>query len=243
MLRILIIFFSTISCVLAYENEYREPGKALITNVKQIMKKSIKEADHVNEQEKYKNSILNRKKLISNTHPVSGKTFYELSQIKSPPVSKDNIESAFAETKDISFKEHLSIQSPVIMISFSMPDSIIMEYLQEAQKIGARLVIKGPVSNNFDDTIKKISQLVSDENYRGMSIDPTLFTRFNVNTVPTLVLPIEPIEPCDSNGCSTPRHIKATGTISIEYFLEKITRIGSDNEKEVAAQWLQVMND
>jgi len=73
-------------------------------------------------------------------------------------------------------------------ISFSMPDLAIQEALRQAQKYHVPVYINGLINDSFADTAQKFIQHFGQNSSYGLGIDPIRFTRFNVNTVPTLVL-------------------------------------------------------
>tara|TARA_B110000977_G_scaffold146445_1_gene185713 strand:+ start:610 stop:963 length:354 start_codon:yes stop_codon:yes gene_type:complete len=97
----------------------------------------------------------------------------------------------------------------------------------------ALVVVRGLPNGEFLDEVHKL-QRIAEGTGTGLAIDPTLFKRFNVTSVPAFVLPLTPLIPCTENGCSTPEHVKATGDVTIRYFLELIERVGTDAEKEIA---------
>ena len=71
----------------------------------------------------------------------------------------------------------------LIFVSFSLPDSALQSYYQEAQLLGGRLVMRGLKNNSFKDTqVKTIKLGIS------FDIDPTLFEEYGITTVPTIVL-------------------------------------------------------
>lgn len=126
---------------------------------------------------------------------------------------------------------------PLILISFGMPDSQIRELLQEAHRLKAAVVIRGLINDNWRDTIAAIHRL-SGDGLSGISIDPTVFDRFNVSRVPTFVLPLERLEPCTQDGCKPVKHVRATGSTSLSYFLDFVSRVGKPEERHKARNWL-----
>jgi type-F conjugative transfer system pilin assembly protein TrbC len=78
--------------------------------------------------------------------------------------------------------EHSS--GPLIFVSSSMPKTALKELGREAKQKSARLIIRGMINNSMKDT----ALLVKEINYP-LDIDPKLFKKFNVNQVPTFVIP------------------------------------------------------
>lgn len=126
---------------------------------------------------------------------------------------------------------------PLILISFGMPDSQIRALLAEAHRLKAAVVIRGLVNDDWGETIAAIHRL-SDDGLSGISIDPTVFVRFGVSRVPTFVLPLERLEPCTQDGCRPVKHVRATGSASLSYFLDFVARVGSPEERHKAQNWL-----
>lgn len=102
----------------------------------------------------------------------------------------------------------------LIFASFSLPDNIWLELSKEAKEFGARIVVRGLPDNSF----KKFSSRLHALQKRGMSasvdIDPELFQKYGITKVPSFVVK-------DTKGFD-----KVSGSISLEYFLEKSARDG-----------------
>ncbi len=126
---------------------------------------------------------------------------------------------------------------PLILISFGMPDSQIRGLLHEARRMNAAVVMRGLLHDDWNRTIGKLHGL-ADEGFAGVSIDPTAFTRFNVSRVPTFILPLERLDPCTPDGCRPVRHVRATGSASLSYFLDFVARVGTPEERHKARNWL-----
>ncbi len=56
----------------------------------------------------------------------------------------------------------------------------------------------------------------------GAVIDPTLFERFDVQQVPTVVVAETPAEACSIETCPTPAHVKIAGDVPLRYSLDRI---------------------
>ncbi|MGQ0699412.1 MAG: TrbC family F-type conjugative pilus assembly protein, partial [Panacagrimonas sp.] len=57
-----------------------------------------------------------------------------------------------------------------------------------------------------------------------LAIDPTLFTRFGVDRVPTVVLPLQALRSCSEQVCPVPQHVKVAGEAGLDYLLGQIER-------------------
>lgn len=75
-----------------------------------------------------------------------------------------------------------------VFVSFSMPDTLIKQYVQEAKNYGAKVVIKGLIDNDFAKTQAYISKLLEGEQQGGIQIDPELFKEHDIKTVPAILL-------------------------------------------------------
>lgn len=110
--------------------------------------------------------------------------------------------------------------------SFAMPEASLNRIINQAERSGAALVVRGLVKGgDFKATIERMDKLL---NRRPVSIliDPTLFSRFDVQRVPTIVLVSGEIPHCEEQGCAspTPPYWAVAGDVSLDYALEAITR-------------------
>ncbi len=70
-----------------------------------------------------------------------------------------------------------------IFVSFSMPDSALKSYYIEAEQKGVRLVMRGLKNNSFVETKAK-----ADEIGISFDIDPNLFEKYQITSVPIVVI-------------------------------------------------------
>lgn len=128
---------------------------------------------------------------------------------------------------------------PVLLVSFSIPEASLDALLSDASDAGAVVAIRGLIEEDWGTTIKTLRRLADENGLEGgVAIDPTLFRRFDITTVPAHILPLEPIEPCTNDGCPEVRHVKASGSVTTTYFLETVSRLGSPQEKQSAEELL-----
>lgn len=101
-----------------------------------------------------------------------------------------------------------------VFISFSMPDNLIKSYIAEARSLKEKnnidiiFVLRGFHGNSYKETIGKTSQL-SDNKPVSIIVDPTLFEKYNITQVPTVVK--------DNNG----EYDKMSGATTMKYTLEQ----------------------
>lgn len=116
-----------------------------------------------------------------------------------------------------------------IFVSSSMPNSLIQEYMKDAVRYRAVVVIRGFINNSMKETVSTIQRIVEENDGEGgVMIDPKTFEVFDVEHVPTIVLAKEPAELCFSSDCiiETPEHDKITGSVSVKYALEQFRTYG-----------------
>ncbi|WP_341795160.1 type-F conjugative transfer system pilin assembly protein TrbC [Rickettsia endosymbiont of Rhinocyllus conicus] len=70
-----------------------------------------------------------------------------------------------------------------IFISFSMPDAALKSYYVEAERAGAKLVMRGLKNNSFVETKAK-----ADEIGISFDIDPNLFEKYQITAVPAIIV-------------------------------------------------------
>lgn len=128
-----------------------------------------------------------------------------------------------------------------LLASFSMPAPALRTMMQEARELGVPIVFRGFLGNSVFETQAAITEVFGeDSDLVGFGIDPTLFTRFGVESVPQIIVTSEPLEVCESSGCegdATPRHDRVAGNIPLQAALEMIAR-GEGDAPEVALQAL-----
>lgn len=129
-------------------------------------------------------------------------------------------QTASASTNDKPSDSHVS--SPVmIFVSFSMPKDSLKLWIEQANKIGAKVVLRGLVNNSFKQTKASVSQVI-EKGQGGLQIDPTLFTRFSIQKVPAVV--ITQAASCPGTMSCSPAFDVIYGNVSLDYALEKLAK-------------------
>lgn len=115
-----------------------------------------------------------------------------------------------------------------LFLSFSMPPMSLRKAMEEAERHGVAVAFRGFLNNSVFDTQDALTAVFGKpEDSLGFGIDPTLFTRFGVETVPQLVVLKEPLQPCVMQGCvgeGLPTFDLVRGNVPIEYALQEIIR-------------------
>ena len=115
-----------------------------------------------------------------------------------------------------------------LFASFSIPDPSLKVYLQEADRLGGPVVFNGFIDNSVVETEVRVRALYEDESIsNGFIIDPTLFDRFDITAVPTLISTTVDLDVCETTGCAqdaTPPHDRVAGNIPLTSLLEIIAK-------------------
>jgi type-F conjugative transfer system pilin assembly protein TrbC len=251
-LRFLILFLTFLCCLVSQAAEqsnkavtpkYVEPTSQDLEKGKALFSDSIKRAEALSKSSLFLDDIRKERENLRGVPIVL------------PPPSSINLDEMFMEkgstkrwlSKVMEGHQNMSLAEkgtqssrvPIVLVSQSMGDEALLDYIREAKKIGAVTALRGVVGD-LKETVKKLRDLAK-KGGGGIVIDPTLFRRFDVTQIPTLIMPTESLKPCKNEGCETPDHIKASGHVTIEYFLELVSRVGDEFERRQADQWLGLM--
>lgn len=124
-------------------------------------------------------------------------------------------------------------QRGFLFASFSMPEQSLRQMMIDAQQYNVPIVFRGFVNNSVFDTQVAIQRVFGDDAETiGFSIDPTLFTRFGITSVPQVVVTRDDLEPCETQACLNdiaPPHDKVAGNIPLPAVLEIIKRANGDS--------------
>ena len=125
-----------------------------------------------------------------------------------------------------------------LFASFSMPPASLRAMMVEARRLEVPIIFQGFVENSVFATQTALQTVFGeDADTVGFGIDPTMFVRFSVESVPQLIVLRDPLEVCALQGCVgevPPPHDVIRGNIPLEAGLEIIAR-GQGDAPEVAA--------
>lgn len=125
-----------------------------------------------------------------------------------------------------------------LFASFSMPDLSLQAVLRDASELGIPVVFNGFVNNSVVDTEQRVRAAYEGSDIsHGFIIDPTLFTRFDVKAVPTLVSTMVNLDVCLTSGCAedgVPDHDRVAGNVPLRTLLSVIA--GGDTPNALPAQ-------
>lgn len=110
-----------------------------------------------------------------------------------------------------------------------MPKPLLQSYLREASKYGGVLVFKGLPGGSFKELTKLVLELTSEQDKRQelasiMQIDDEAYERFEIVSVPTIVL-----SQTDDYHPTKPAMIKfdkMVGNVGVKYALTEFARSG-----------------
>ena len=119
-----------------------------------------------------------------------------------------------------------------VLASFSMPQASLKALLFDASDLGVPVVFRGFVNNSVTDTEAAVRAIYTEEDSsQGFSIDPTLFKRFEVQSVPVVISLADIMDVCETPGCEgdpVPLHDRVTGNISLREALHVIANGSGD---------------
>lgn len=79
-------------------------------------------------------------------------------------------------------------QGAAYFISFSIPEEGLKRMLRETRRYGIPATLRGMRDNDLKATADAVLSLVKDSVTDGVQIDPTLFTKYDIRSVPALVV-------------------------------------------------------
>lgn len=117
----------------------------------------------------------------------------------------------------------------LVFVSGSMPKPLLKAYNMEAAKLGASLVLKGLPNGSFKDLAKLVTEISESpaKNFGHIQIDDVAFEKFNIKSVPAIVL----LKNYGENFLSSSKDEKeefdkVTGAVTIKAALEKFADQG-----------------
>jgi conjugal transfer pilus assembly protein TrbC len=120
-----------------------------------------------------------------------------------------------------------SSESIFIFVSFSMPEISLKQWLAQAHRTGASVIIRGLINNSFKETLSAMNRLVSD-NTGGLLLDPTLFQKFDIKQVPAVV--VSQSNTCTDEKNCLPRFDVIYGDVTLDYALQQLHDKRGEND-------------
>ena len=112
-----------------------------------------------------------------------------------------------------------------IFVTLDMPQGSLRRLVDQAERAGAVLVLRGLKNQSMRQTVTAVSDLLG-QRRAGWVIDPEAFERHGVEAAPTFVLTLgEDAPPCSATTCTVPRpSVSVSGDVSLDYALEHMAR-------------------
>lgn len=105
-------------------------------------------------------------------------------------------------------------EGALYFVSFSIPEEGLKRILHETTHYAIPATLRGLVDNDMKTTTDEVMALVKDGTTDGVQIDPTLYSQYNIRSVPALVV-----------HCQAGYDV-VRGNIRVEQALEKIAEKG-----------------
>jgi type-F conjugative transfer system pilin assembly protein TrbC len=120
----------------------------------------------------------------------------------------------------VAYEKNSHLSLPImVFVSFSMNEASLKQWMQQAERIHAPVVIRGLLDHSFKKTIQKMAELTRD-NHGGMQLDPTLFRKFQIEQVPAVVVFKE--ANCPSSQSCVEDFDVVYGNVTLDYALQTI---------------------
>lgn len=195
-------------------------------------------AEEQQEQARFKKEIqkieLERKDMFNNVL-VPQKT--SLPNVDTNTLQGIDIDQLAARYKTEVQAEQQQNNRVMVFISFSMPDESIKKAIQDAKKIDGVLVLRGFYNGSYQETAQRIYKL--GEKVGNIQIHPDAFKKYQVKTVPTVVMVEEQQLKVGEDGCALPdSYIAVAGDVPLSYALEQFIKSGDDRQKSLARRYL-----
>ncbi len=112
-----------------------------------------------------------------------------------------------------------------IFVTLDMPQGSLRRLVDQAERSGAVLVLRGLKNQSMRQTVAAVSDLLG-QRKAGWVIDPEAFVRHGVEAAPTFLLIMgEDAPTCSATTCTVPRpFISVSGDVSLDYALEHMAR-------------------
>lgn len=118
-----------------------------------------------------------------------------------------------------------------VLASFSITRTSLRQLMEEARLYGIPVVFRGFVNSSVYDTQAAIIETFGSlEDAEGFVIDPTVFKRFRVASVPQLIGAGSSLDQCETPGCvddPVPAHDVVRGNVPLKFALELMAERGA----------------
>ncbi len=130
-----------------------------------------------------------------------------------------------------------------IFVTLAMPEASLRLLVEQAQRAGATLLLRGLKDRSMKQTLASVQALIGSSKV-AWQIDPEAYTRYGIRHAPTFVLTRATADreaspgTCTGNCVATTAYFSVAGDVSLDYALDTIVRRHPD-AGQVAAPFLQ----
>lgn len=225
MLRVLTLCLSIATTIVLADDNDLEDASASADALQVETQSAIKDVDTVDVTE----TLPTFDEAIRRSETLPAGTFPNLSEELTDPKTLSTIADLMDNANELAAGLGLpadgsSRPSVYVFVSFSMPKASLRSLIEQGELAGVPIVLRGLVNNSVEDTMHRVQSLYKEGETQesGAVIDPTLFERFGVNQVPTVVVAQYAAGACTPEACPTPGYVKIAGDVPLRYTLDRI---------------------
>lgn len=132
----------------------------------------------------------------------------------------------------------------LIFVSSSMPPASLGQWVQQAQRIGAPVILRGFVKGSLPETRAWLKPLLEQQREQGgIEINPIAFTSYGVTQVPAVVVTTGTLQ-CFSNvHCQIPAFDVIYGNITLAHALKTISEKGESSNILAKEKLMQLQGE
>jgi conjugal transfer pilus assembly protein TrbC len=112
----------------------------------------------------------------------------------------------------------------MVLVSFSMPRASLKQWLRQARRIQAPVVVRGLVHHSLKRTMQRVRQLQG-QSGTGIQLNPLVFRRFQITRVPAVVV-THGTDPMQKRAASPLTYDVVYGDVSLRYALNQLASRG-----------------
>lgn len=225
MLRVLTLCLSIATTIVLADDSDFEDASASADALQVETQSAIKDADTVDLTE----TLPTFDEAIRRSATLPAGTFPKLSEELTNPKTLSSIADLMDNANELAAGLGLpgdGSRRPSVyaFASFSMPKASLRSLIEQGALAGVPVVLRGLVNNSVEDTMHAVHALYieGERQEGGAVIDPTLFERFSVTQVPSVVVAEAAAGRCSPESCPVPRHTKIAGDVPLRYSLGRI---------------------
>ena len=143
--------------------------------------------------------------------------------IKNKQLSNDALKTLSLSSSNTSNSTKIFPPVIYVFVSFSMPETSLKQWMEQATRLKAYVVIRGLANNSFKETTAVLTKVLANDQ-GGLLLDPTLFQRFAIEQVPAVVMS-EDKQCVDDKNCR-PHFDVIYGDVTLDYALQKLREEG-----------------